>query len=43
MTTMLLTIYVLMWPVFAAAVLALLSWGVLRDMRSAKRNGEQLV
>ncbi len=39
----LLTVYVLMWPVLAALVLALLSAGVWRDIRRAKRNGEHLV
>lgn len=43
MKTFILTVYVLIWPVMAAGVLAVLSRGVWRDMRRAKRNGEHLV
>ncbi|HLT98424.1 MAG TPA: putative transporter small subunit [Burkholderiaceae bacterium] len=43
MNTTVLTIYVLMWPLFSALVLLALAWGVWRDMRAAKRNGEHLV
>ncbi|MFA7668244.1 MAG: putative transporter small subunit [Burkholderiaceae bacterium] len=43
MKTYILTIYVLIWPVMAAAVLAALSRGVWRDLRKAKRKGEHLV
>jgi len=39
----LLTLYVLVWPVMAAAVLAVLSWSVWKDMRQARRDGEHLV
>jgi len=38
-----LTLYVLIWPTLSALVLAVLTRGVWRDMRQAKRSGEQLV
>lgn len=38
-----LTIYVLIWPVLAAAVLLLLTVGVVSDIRRAKRRNEDLV
>ncbi len=43
MKTAILTIYVLIWPVLSALVLAALAAGVWRDIRRARRNGEQLV
>ena len=43
MKTTILTIYVLVWPVMSALVLAALCTGVWKDMREAKRNGEHLV
>jgi len=39
----LLTFYILIWPALAAMVLAALSWGVWKDVRNARREGEQLV
>jgi len=39
----LLTFYVLIWPAIAAIVLAVLSRGVWKDIRQARRNGEHLV
>lgn len=38
-----LTFYVLIWPVLSALVLAMLARGVWKDMKAAKREGEQLV
>lgn len=43
MKTTILTIYVLIWPVLSALVLAALAAGVWKDLRKAKREGEQLV
>jgi len=43
MNTTVLTVYVLMWPLLSALVLLALVYGVWRDVRAAKRNGEQLV
>jgi hypothetical protein len=43
MKTTLLTFYVLVWPVLSALVMAGLVWGVWRDVRAAKRSGEELV
>lgn len=43
MNTTILTLYVLMWPVMSALVLAALILGVWRDIRKAKRQGEHLV
>lgn len=39
----LLTLYVLIWPAIAAAVMVVLSVGVWRDLRLAKKNGQTLV
>jgi len=38
-----LTLYVLIWPVLSALVLAALARGVWNDVRDARRTGEQLV
>ncbi len=38
-----LTIYVLIWPTLAAMVLGVLGWNVWKDIRDARRNGEELV
>ncbi len=43
MNTTILTAYVLIWPVLSALVLVALVYGVLKDVRSARRNGEHLV
>ena len=43
MNTTILTIYVLMWPVMSAVVLAALVWGVWRDFVAARRKGEHMV
>ena len=43
MNTTVLTIYVLIWPVLTAMVLASLCWNVWRDLRRAKRTGEEMV
>jgi len=38
-----LTLYVLIWPVIAAAVMITLCVSLYRDMRKAKRDGTDLV
>lgn len=38
-----LTIYILMWPVIAAAVLVLIVYSFTRDLRQAKREGKKVV
>ena len=43
MSSLALTAYVLIWPVMATIVLAVLCVGVFRDMRIAKRDGTDLV
>jgi hypothetical protein len=43
MNSTILTLYILVWPVLSAAVLAALVAGVWRDVRHAKRRGEHLV
>jgi hypothetical protein len=43
MTKFMLTTYVLIWPLVAAAVLALLCFAVWRDLRTASQNGEDFV
>lgn len=43
MKTAILTGYVLIWPILSALVMAGLAWGVWRDVRRAKQDGEQLV
>lgn len=43
MTTILMTTYILMWPVMAGIVLIILTVGVIRDIVRARRNGEPIV
>lgn len=43
MTNLLLTSYILVWPVVSAGVLALLVVALMRDMRNAKKGGESMV
>lgn len=43
MSSFALTAYVLMWPVMATAVLAVLCIGLLHDIRTARRNGNDLI
>lgn len=43
MSSLALTVYVLIWPAMATIVLAVLCVGVFRDMRTAKRDGTDLV
>lgn len=38
-----LTVYVLMWPVIVAVVLAVICVGFVREMRDAKKEGRDLV
>ncbi|GAA4805558.1 putative transporter small subunit [Tomitella cavernea] len=43
MTTVMMTIYILMWPAMAAVVLVLLTVGVVKDIVRAKREGVPFV
>lgn len=43
MSSIALTLYVLIWPVIAAAVMITLCVSLYRDMRKAKRDGTDLV
>jgi cytochrome oxidase assembly protein ShyY1 len=43
MTQLVLTSYLLVWPILAASVLTLLCVAVWRDLRTAARNGEDFV
>lgn len=38
-----LTVYVLIWPVIAAVVLVVLTAGVVKDLRRARRRNESVV
>ncbi len=38
-----LTIYILMWPAIVAIILAVIGTGFVREMRSARRKGEDLI
>ena len=38
-----LTLYILMWPVIAAAVLVLIVYSFVKDLREAKREGKKVV
>ncbi|KGO98967.1 putative transporter small subunit [Novilysobacter defluvii] len=35
--------YILVWPTVVAVMMFLMGRGILRDMRKARRNGEDLV
>lgn len=39
----LLTFYILVWPVISAGILILLVTALIRDLRAAKRDGNQMV
>ncbi len=43
MTTFWLTAYILVWPVIAAAVMAVLAVGIVRDLKRAREEGSELV
>jgi hypothetical protein len=43
MTTTVLTLYVLMWPVIVAAVLCVLCRGFVAEWAAARRDGRDLV
>lgn len=43
MTTVMMTIYILMWPVLAAIVLIWLTYGVIIDFRDARRDNRKVV
>lgn len=40
---LLLTAYILVWPVISAGVLALLIVSLIRDLRAARRDGQGMV
>lgn len=40
---LLLTVYILVWPVISAGILGLLVVSLIRDLRAARRNGEGMV
>lgn len=40
---LLLTFYILIWPVISAGVLALLVVALIRDIRAARRGGQEMV
>lgn len=39
----LLTFYILIWPVISAGVLALLLTALIKDMRDARRGGQEMI
>ncbi|MGO1236151.1 putative transporter small subunit [Microbacterium gubbeenense] len=41
--TVALTLYVLVWPVIVAGTLAVLVRAFVKDVREAKKNGEQII
>ncbi|MEZ7004784.1 putative transporter small subunit [Streptomyces sp. AD55] len=43
MNTVLLSVYILMWPVLVAVVLYVISRGVFREWAEALRNGQDLI
>ncbi len=43
METLLMTIYVLMWPVVVLGVFAVLLRGFLNDWRQARREGREII
>ncbi|MGC0363104.1 hypothetical protein ABH922_001088 [Rhodococcus sp. 27YEA15] len=43
MSTAMLTVYVLIWPVLVAVILGVISRGFVKDWLTARRNGEDLV
>lgn len=43
MTSYLITAYILVWPLLAAGVLYVLTVGVYRDLRDARRSGRDVV
>ncbi|WP_369791829.1 putative transporter small subunit [Pusillimonas sp. T7-7] len=43
MPTMLLTVYILVWPVLSAAVLLMLIVALVRDMRAARKDGDGMI
>lgn len=43
MSSVLLSVYILVWPILAAGVLLVLSHGVWKDLVDARKEGESLV
>lgn len=43
MRDVMMTAYVLVWPLIVLAMMALMGWGLWRDSRRARRKGEDLV
>ena len=36
-------VYILIWPVISAAILVMLVVALVRDMREARRNGDEMI
>lgn len=43
MKDILMMVYILIWPVLVAVMMFVMGRGVVRDMRKARRNDEELV
>lgn len=43
MTSIILTGYVLVWPIVSAAVLLVLIVALIRDMRAARKDGDSMI
>lgn len=43
MQTLLITAYILMWPLLTAIILAVLTHGVVKDYREARKKGTTVV
>lgn len=43
MSPALLTAYILIWPVLSAGILVLLTVGLVRDLRRARKTGEEMI
>jgi len=43
MSSLLLTSYILVWPVISTVVLVVLLVALVRDMRAARQNGDSMV
>lgn len=43
MSATMLTLYILVWPVLSAGILALLIVSLIRDMRKARKSGDEMV
>jgi cytochrome oxidase assembly protein ShyY1 len=43
MTSIILTGYILVWPILSAAVLLVLIVALVRDMRAARKDGDSMI